>query len=986
MLFRHNKLNLTFLSIFFVISLMAVTAKDNPLRETLNFNTDWAFHLGDIQKAFLSKFDDSSWEKVSIPHTMRVEGKHDGGGAVYQGVGWYRRYFKLPEQYKNKRITINFEGVQMNCEVYINGEKIKTHFGGYNGFIVDISKHVKFESDNLLAVKVINVDDPETPPGKPLKELDFNYYGGIYRNVQLLITDNLYISDPLEADIVAGGGVFVSFADVSKEQSVVNIQTHLVNSTSKALSTKLITTIYDKHDKVVGSSISEKGISEKTDAVFQQQVTIENANLWHPDNPYLYRLCSQVYESDRLIDEKNTQIGIRSIGFKSSTGKSDGFYLNGEKLYLRGANRHQSYQYVGDAASNSMQYRDALQLKKGGFNAVRAAHYPASPAFLDACDQLGLLVIQCQPGWQFFNADSVFVERSFRDTREMIRRDRNRPSVFLWETSLNESPTPKDWMEKAVSIAHEEMPGGQMYTADDLNDRSEGVYDVFYKVINRDGTDPYPNKPSLTREWGDTWYADASKEDGLRSSRMYTAKGMINQSIMRQNALNGSPDEKDGGYWDHAGLDSNPRIGGYFLWSFNDYTRGSDPITAFSGVVDKDRYPKFGYYQLKSMQDASNSVYEPMVFIASYNNNESIDSSIVVFSNCDKVKLYRNQKLVGELDSKTNANTAPYIYNKNGSPLYKFDLDNYESGELKAEGLLNNKVVCSHTVNTPGQPHHLEIEVADFGVSLVADDSDMLPIYIKVCDENGEVVSNTKGLEQYPIDLDVTGEAWLIGGNSQRSEMNPIYTEGGIAYALIRATKKPGKIMIKAASQGLVSAERKVHSISYDGAFVMDGVHHNWINEYEKQDSLNLEYSTSKQVSIENKIDLANKADISLQSNGDYDKMFDEDFSTVWIAAKDDSLPIVLHIDLKEKYQLEHYQIFWGKDSDWYTHSIEVSSDNKNWEYVKNEAVSSGQDYSFNELRVNKKTRYLKLTLLGVRPENSRIAIREFQLFGSVSK
>lgn len=972
--------------LFSFSSISSLVAKNEFPRETLNFNTDWAFHLGDIQKAISSKFDDSSWEKVSIPHTMRIEGKHDGGGAVYQGVGWYRRYFKLPEQYKNKRITINFEGVQMNCEVYINGEKIKTHFGGYNGFIVDISKHAKFESDNLLAVKVINVNDPETPPGKPLKELDFNYYGGIYRNVQLLITDNLYISDPLEADMVAGGGVFVSFSDVSKEKSVVNIQTHLVNSNNKALSTKLITTIYDIHDKVVGSSISEREISIKADAVFQQQVTIENPSLWHPDNPYLYRLCSQVYESNKLIDEQNTQIGIRTIGFKSPTGESDGFYLNGEKLYLRGANRHQSYQYVGDAASNSMQYRDALQLKEGGFNSVRAAHYPASPAFLDACDQLGLLVIQCQPGWQFYNSDSVFVERSFRDTREMIRRDRNRPSVFLWETSLNESPTPKDWMRKAVSIAHEEMPGNQMYTADDLNDRSEDVYDVFYKVINRDGTDPYPNKPSLTREWGDTWYADASKENGLRSSRMYTAKGMINQSIMRQNALNGSPDEKDGGYWDHAGLDSNPRIGGYFLWSYNDYSRGSDPITAFSGVVDKDRYPKFGYYQMKSMQDASNSVYGPMVFIASYNNNESVDSSIVVFSNCDKVKLYRNQKLVGELDRKTNANSAPYIYNKNGSPLYKFDLRNYESGELKAEGLLNNKVVCSHTVNTPGQPHHLEIEVADYGVSLVADDSDMLPIYIKVCDENGEVISNTKGLEQYPIDLNVTGEAWLIGGNSQRSEMSPIYTEGGIAYALIRATKKPGKIVIKAASQGLLGAEKEVHSISYDGTFVMDGVHFSWINEYEKQDSLNLEYNTTKQVSIENKIDLANKADISLQSNGSFDKMFDEDFSSVWIAAEDDSLPIVLHIDLKEKYQLEHYQIFWGKDSDWYTHSIEVSSDNINWEYVENKAISSGQDYSFNELRVNKKTRYLKLSLLGVRPERSRIAIREIQLFGLPSK
>ena len=148
--------------------------------------------------------------------------------------------------------------------------------------------------------------------------------------------------------------------------------------------------------------------------------------------------------------------------------------------------------------------------------------------------------------------------------------------------------------------------------------------------------------PSLTREWGDTWMADPEKENGLRASRIYTEKGLLAQCFLRQNALNGSMLEEEGAYWDHARLDANKRIGGYFLWSYNDYTRGTDTITAFSGVVDLDRYEKFGYYQLKAMQDARNPVYGPMVYVASYNNRPDLDSTITVFSNCDKVRLYRN--------------------------------------------------------------------------------------------------------------------------------------------------------------------------------------------------------------------------------------------------------------------------------------------------------------------------------------------------------
>ncbi|RYX80208.1 DUF4982 domain-containing protein [bacterium] len=965
--------------------LSAATRQQSP-RQQLNFNTNWAFHKGDLPHAEEMGFDDSSWDGVTIPHVMHIEQKHNGGGNVFQGIGWYRRHLNLPGKYKNKRLTIHFDGVQMNCEVFLNGDKLAQHFGGYMGFSVDITAKLLFGRDNVLAVKVTNTDDPQTPPGKPMRKLDFNYYGGIYRNFHLVATEPLYISDPLEANKIAGGGLLVSYENVSPQKATVKIQTHIVNAHNRPLKTKLVTSLLDKNNRKVGQTIEEYAIPAQGEQLFHQQLQVSSPKLWHPDHPYLYRLVSSLYASNQLLDEQSTKIGIRSLSFTSPQGKPDGFYLNGEKLYLRGANRHQAYQYVGDAASDSMQYRDARQLKAGGFNSVRASHYPASPAFLDACDELGLLVIECQPGWQFYSGDSTFTERSFRDIREMVRRDRNRPSLFLWETSLNESPTPSSWMQKAVAIAHEEMPGNQMFTADDLNQRSRDHYDVFYKVTNPDGTDPLPNKPSLTREWGDTWYADASKENGLRASRMYTEKGLINQSIMRQNALNGSADEKDGGYWDHARLDANPRIGGYFLWSYNDYTRGSDPITAFSGVVDEDRYPKFGYYQMQSMQDARNRTYGPMVFIASDNNTTNQDS-VIVFSNCDAVRLTRNGKPVGTITRQDNAKTAPFIAAKGGSPYYKFNLASALKGDLKAEGLMNGRVVCTHTVKPPEEAAQLKIEVATNGIQPLADGSDMTPIYIKVCDKNGTLISNKTALEKFSIELSVSGEGHLIGANLKSSGVTPQSTEGGIAYALIRSTNKAGKITVTAHSQGLKGATLTIKTRPSSTQFVPDGTHAKWTSEYEKPEAPSQNTNDTGQPNATNRLDLKN-ATISLSGSTTPDtnltSIIDGNLSTTWLAPNN-TFPITLLIDLNSVHNLTHYQIFWGKDSDWYTHSIDLSPDNEHWTPQEQNTELSGQDYSNKPLKL-KQVRFIHLTISAIRPEKSRLSIRELQLFTQPEK
>lgn len=937
-----------------------------------NFNTNWAFYRGDLKDAEKVSFNDKNWFSVNLPHTIKLEKKHNGGGDIYKGIGWYRRYFKFPKSYQDKKIEVYFDGVQSNCEVFLNGEKITSHYGGYIGFVADLTNKIRFDKDNVLAVRVSNMDDPLTPPGKPLTKMDFNYYGGIYRNVKIRITNKLYISNVLQANKIAGGGVFITYPKVNKKSAEIKVKTHVINETNTTKETKLLTLLKDHKGNVVAKAEAFFTIKNSEHHVFEQSITIENPNLWHPDHPYLYTVVSQVYNNKQLSDSLSTNAGIRTLSFKSPEGKADGFYLNGEKLYLRGANRHQSYQNIGDAAATSMQYRDVLQLKKGGFNAVRAAHYPASTEFLDACDKIGLLVIECEPGWQFYSDDKTFISRTHEQVREMIRRDRNHPSVFLWETSLNESPSPEYWAKEIVQIAHQEMPGDQMFTADDFEAHGKEFYDVSYKVTNQDGSDPMPKMPFITREWGDTWLANPDTEDGLRTSRIYTQKGLLAVCKIRQDNLNGKS------YWDHGKLDANLRISGHFLWSFNDYPRGYDPITAFTGVVDIDRYPKHSYFQLKAMQDARNPAYGPMVYIASSNNSPELDAAIVVFSNCDKVKFYRNGKFIQEITRLENLKTAPAIAEKDGSPYYTFTMNSYESGELKAEGIINDKVVCTAIVNTPEEPHHLEIEIADEGIKPIADGSDMVPYYIKICDKYGNTITNTKPFQFFEVQTNVSGAGELIGANIPRIQVAKQRTEGGIGYGIIRTNDKAGTIIITAQSEGLKSAKAVIKSVASNDVFVADGTHFNWIAEKEKEEVIKKDKDSSELIKIPVLASMIKVSDADNEENSNY--LYDGSTETIW-KSKKRLFPSIITVNFDKSYNLNGHKINWGKDSDWYTYSLEVSSDGKEWTSVIKNSKVSGQDYK--PVRYNyKDVKYVRFLITDIYPKNSTLAIGDLELYG----
>lgn len=966
-----NKMNSIWVLLLVLIG-TACARKENA-RITLDMNTDWAFYRGDVAHGEDVGLDDSRWIPATIPHIMQLEKKHCGGDVIYDGIGWYRRYFKLPENYAGKRIAVSFEGVMNACELFVNGHKVTEHKGGYVGFTSDISDYVNWNDDNLLALRVSAAYDSLTPPGKPQDRLDFYYYSGIYRDVKMVVTDKLHISDELEADEVAGGGLFITYPKVEKEEALVAVRTSLKNGHGECRNGVLQSVLRDEEGMVVAEQENPFSLEGGDDCCLEQTLTVSKPLLWHPYHPHLYELECQVKVDGKTVDSRTETIGIRTIRYD----RDKGFFINGEHLYLVGANRHQSFPYVGDAASNSMQERDVIDMKRGGYNAVRAAHYPQDPAFLAACDRYGLLVVECIPGWQYFNEDPVFTERICQVARQMIRRDRNHPSIVLWETALNETHYPLEVVKAIYRIAHEEYPGNQMYTSADYfsHEETEPYYDVFYKQVGRfpkDGNvmsnyldDQIAVKPLLTREWGDgVGEKPRVRLDENEEEQMKQCRGRFQQLIGK-------------GYFDWCMLDANPRMGGHFLWSYNDYNRGAEEYTMFCGVVDVNRYPKFSYYMMQSMRPKEVSqpgLYEgPMVHIASFNSSEKYISSttdIPVFSNCDEVRLYRNGKLIGQQTREAQKDTYGAIIEKGGSPLYLFNAGGYESGELKAEGVVDGKVVTTHTVRTPGAPHHVEVVVPDHPVIPVADGSDMIPVYFIICDENGTRV-NTSDAE---IRITVTGEGTLIGDGIRRIGINPQRVEGGVGFAFVRTTKKAGRITLTATSEGLQSGKTEITTRRFEGEYLPDGYHRPFTGN--EEDGVVVKPTRWDKQILERPVAEIESVKVSSTQDGyPESNLTDSDDFSWWIAGED-TFPQVITLTLTEPTDIIASRIRFQKDSSSYKHRVEVSEDGASWELLY-ERECTGWD--FKPVRLGKKLRYFRLTIDDV--SEGRAGLAEITLF-----
>jgi len=724
-----------------------------------DFNNGWRFLREDAPEARDAAFDDHAWETVTLPHTAKIE-PLVMTDPQWQGICWYRKTFSLPPDATGKLVLLRLEGAMNTADVWLNGQPAGTFMGGYLPYVMDISAIVKPGATNVIAVRLDNRDNAITGP-KPLKDLDFNLYSGLYRPVELVIKDTLHITDPILADKVAGGGVFVTTPEVTRAYATVRVQIHVRNSAETTRMAVLRTTLLDAEGESVATQRTDPvALAGGGDREWVQEFRVLNPKLWSPASPQLYTVRSELMEDDAVVDADSTRVGLRRIEITK-----DGLRINGERQFLRGANRHQEYPYIGNALSDAAQYRDALKIKQAGFDYVRLSHYPQSPAFLDACDELGLVVMNCLMGWQFFNPNPAFAELKYQECRQLVRRDRNHPCVMLWEVSLNESAMPRAFVRRAHAIAHEEYPGGQCYTCG----WTEG-YDVFIQARQHGGCQGVTNRPCVVSEYGDwEYYAqNAGLQQHLwkdlqpaeRSSRQLRGDGQVR---LLQQALNFQEAHNDN-------LQTPAFADG--IWVMFDYNRGYANDIEASGVMDIFRLPKFGYWLFRSQRDPQERVagepVGPLVFIAN-DWTPGSPSEVRVFSNCEEVELHLNGRLVERRLPDANRVSTHLKH----APV-TFVLDGFEPGTLEAFGLIDGKRVAHHERKTPGEPAEMTLRFDLGNQPFGARGKDSMFCYVDVLDASGTQVPQA----QLAVFGGVVGEGRLVGES-------PILSEAGTATLLL---------------------------------------------------------------------------------------------------------------------------------------------------------------------------------------------------------
>ena len=734
----------------------------------------------------------------------------------YQGIVWYRKHFVLPKECAGRDVTLHFEAIMGKQTIYLNGKKVKEHEGGYLPITISLSAFGLSAGDEcVVAIMADNSDDKTYPPGKKQMTLDFAYHGGIYRDVWLIAKNKVAITDALEENKVAGGGIFVHYANISEKSAEVLVNTEVRNSDTRShaitIENTLVPSVAVPQQQTKQTKLKLQAGEART---ITQRFLVKNPKLWSPETPYLYDIATRIKEGKQTLDGGITRIGIRSFEFvrtDDAQGRQPGFYLNGKKYHqLIGANRHQDFAYVGNALPNSQQWRDAKRLRNLGFTIIRVAHYPQDPSFMDACDELGLFVIVATPGWQYWNKDAGWDEKVHQNTRAIIRRDRNHPSVLMWEPILNETRYPEDFALKALQITKDEYPYPyRPAAAADMH--SAGVaanYDVVYGWPGDDfASDNLPvGDPAkvrqciFTREFGelvDDWYAHNNLN---RASRSWGERPMLMQAM----SLHQSTEElfKTTGQF----------IGGC-QWHPFDHQRGYHPDPYWGGDYDAFRQPKTAQSMFVAVLQPPTQ--QPVVSIA-HEMTQFSEKDVTVFSNCDSVRL----TMYGGEHSWTQAAEKGVALFKDAwdffeSRNWSYTKKNWQNVKMVAEGIVDGKVVCTTEKMPSRRSTKLRLYADEMGKPLVADGSDFIVVVCEVTDDLGHV----RRLAKENIVFSVEGEGEIIGDANINA--NPRAVEWGSAPVLIRSTKKAGKIKVKAEVQfpgvhAPTPAELEIESITND--------------------------------------------------------------------------------------------------------------------------------------------------------------------------
>jgi len=801
-----KKLQSIFVFVLFTSGLCAQTFEPGTNR----FDSDWRFHLGGALSAEKTTFDDSKWRVVDLPHDWSIENlpgtdspfnrdalSQVNGGFTTGGTGWYRKSFVIPEAQSAKRIVIQFDGVYMNPEIWINGVSLGSHPYGYTSFWYDITDHITLGKPNILAVKVRNEGE------------NSRWYSGsgIYRHVWLKVLEPVH---------VAQWGTTITTPEINAGSAKVNIKTKVNNQSDNALKVMVITRILNAKGEESGKTESSLTIEKKGLSEFIQDVTVAKPGLWSVDSPELYTAINEVYTADQLVDRVETKFGIRTIRFDVLNG----FQLNGKTLKLKGGCFHHDNGPLGSKSYDRAEERRVELLKASGFNAIRCSHNPPSPAFLDACDRLGMLVIdEAFDMWSDGKNTSdyhLWFEKWWkRDIESMISRDINHPSVILWSIG-NEIPG----MDSPEVVKTAQVLADFVRKSDPSRLVTAGVNGLNI------GKDPYFATLDIAG------YNYGSGGDHNKNSIFDIDHNRVPSRIMVQ--TESYPLEAFKSWMD---VIDHPWLIGDFVWTAFDYI-GEASIgwrgyfqeqnfypwnLAFCGDLDicgwkrpqsfyRDalwmtnqlslfvKPPKPSFEENPDRQSWSKWHWLDAVADWNWKGSENVPLEVSVYSSCEEVELFLNNKSLGR--KKTNRSTE-------FKAIWEVP---YQAGELKTIGYAGKKQVNAAFLRTANEPSQVKL-MAD-RIAINANGQDLSYITVELLDEKGNRNPKSENLVKFEIE----GPGTIVGvGNA-----NPVSTESyqtsnrkawqGSCLVILKSEHSKGKITLKATSGSLKQADIVIDS------------------------------------------------------------------------------------------------------------------------------------------------------------------------------
>lgn len=823
----------------FICTVLFSCSSSKKVRENVDFTEGWKFYLGDDSIAYNTQYDDAKWRILDLPHDWSIEADFSlknpatpGGGALPGGIGWYRKDFVVDKSDKGKNVYIDFDGIYWNSKVWINGHLLGERPNGYISFRYDLTPYIKVGESNVIAVRVDNSKQPNS-----------RWYSGsgIYRNVRLVTTNALHV------DL---WGTYVTTPTVTKDNAEIKIETNIKNSSDLSQTFELYSILIDKDGKEIAGINNSESVGIGENISMNQSLKVSNPILWSIDNPYLYKIVTRIEQNGKVVDEYETPLGIRYFSFDPNKG----FFLNGESIKIKGVCNHHDLGFLGAAVNTRAIERQLEILKEMGCNGIRTSHNPPAPELLDLCDKMGLIVMdEAFDMWRKkkspYDYSQYFPEWHERDLTDLILRDRNHPSIFMW------------------SIGNEILEQWSHINADTLDLQQANMVLNFANTLNKKDIDAKelhvnslltikladiakkldPTRPITTGNneiepsnhifrsgamdiigfnyHENNWVNFHEKFPNQKLIITESTSGLMSRGYyeMPSDSMNIWPERWDKPFerpvhhcssydnchvpWGSTHEDTwrlvknYDHISGVYLWTGFDYLGEPTPFwwpsrSSYFGVIDLAGFPKDIYYMYQSEWTNKDVLH----IFPHWNWKEGQTVDIwAYFNNADEVELFLNGLSLGKKAKEKD------VY-------HVFWRVPFQKGTLKAVSYKDGKEVLTREVKTTGDPFSIRL-TAD-RQTIKADGKDLSFITVEALDAEGNPVPVADNL----INFTIEGDGFIAGTdngdptdpNSLKKPSRKLFS--GKALAVVQSHKKAGKIILKATSSNLKQASIEINS------------------------------------------------------------------------------------------------------------------------------------------------------------------------------